>query len=365
MNSLERFLNAARSLPVDRPPVWLMRQAGRYMPSYQEVRKTASFLDICTQPELAAAVTLQPIDQLDVDAGIIFNDILIPLQHIGLTVVFEDSGPQVSPAVQSDETLDRLHPAKFGADEPVAVALKLLRRKLNNSRACLGFAGAPFTLALYAIEGRAKPEFVNLKRCLYQHPKRLHRLLSLIVPAVVDYLDLQVAGGEGAHAVQLFDSWAGILDEAAFGEFALPYLREVVMQFKRRHPQVPVMLFGRGLWPHIERLAGVSIDVLSLDWTQSLTTAARRLTAIGSNVALQGNLDPTVLLAEPAIAAAKTEALLREVTPALERPGLPPRGWIFNLGHGILPQTRVDSTRALCDTVRAFALRPLAAVSGA
>ncbi|MGH7145931.1 MAG: uroporphyrinogen decarboxylase [Planctomycetota bacterium] len=368
MNRRERFLNAALSRPVDRPPVWLMRQAGRYLPSYQEIRKTASFFDICNRPDLAVEVALQPVDQFGMDAAIIFNDILIPLMALGLEVVFEDTGPQVSPAVQSDAALDRLHAARFSSDEPVARALVELRRRTADEVACLGFAGAPFTLALYAIEGRAKPEFVHLKRALFDHPARLHRLLALIAPTVVEYLCAQVAGGTGAHAVQLFDSWAGILDPAAFAEFALPYLKQVVREFKRRHPAVPVILFGRGLWPHIEALAAIGIDVLSLDWTQSLATAASRLTAIGSNLALQGNLDPTVLTAGPAAAHARTAALLREVPPALARSGgLPPRGWIVNLGHGILPQTQVESVRAMVSAVQAMApasVERLAAATG-
>ncbi len=338
MNDL--LLRACRRETVERPPVWIMRQAGRYLPEYRKLREGADFLTMVRTPELAVEVTLQPVDILGVDAAIIFSDILVVPQAMGMQLTVDDGvGPRFAEPLRAPAQFDRLRDVK--AEEGlgyVLEAIRLARRALDGRVPLIGFAGAPWTLASYMIEGGASRSFALAKRLLVEDPARAHALLGRLAKAVGTFLKAQVAAG--AQVVQVFDSWAGALGPEDFRTFALPYLAEAVHIAKAAG--APVIAFAPGAGWALEEIARVTgADVLGVDWQTEAGAANRR--AAPFPVALQGNLDPCWLYASPPVIRERTGAMLR---------AFGGRGHIANLGHGILPDVPVEHARAFVDAVK-------------
>ncbi len=338
------FLRACRRQPVERTPIWMMRQAGRYLPSYRAVRSRASFLEMCRTPALACEVTLQPIDQFGFDAAILFSDILVTLPPMGLEVAFPEKGPVIADPVRDRAAIDRLVVPDPVAELPyVMEAVRQIRAGLAGRVPLIGFAGAPFTLVTYAVEGGGSKDYVNTKRLLFGDPEAAHALLEKMADTVAAYLAAQVEAG--AQAVQLFDSWAGILSPRDFEEYALRWARHVIARL-RAHPAVaaagvPVIYFVNGCAPYLDSYPTSGADVLGVDWRIELATVRRR---VGDGVALQGNLDPGALFLPPDALRARVEAILDEGGP---------RGHIFNLGHGVTPPTDPERVRVMVETVKA------------
>jgi uroporphyrinogen decarboxylase len=333
-----RFLRAARGQSLDATPVWFMRQAGRYLPEYRAIRARYSLLEICARPEVAAEVTLQPVTRLGVDAAILFADILLPLVPMGLELEFQaGEGPVIHNPVRTAAQIDALRPVEpREALRSVMDTVRLVRDALPGDVPLIGFAGAPFTMASYAIEGGSSRQFVETKRLMYADPDAWHRLLGGIAEIVSDYLTAQVEAG--AQALQLFDSWAGALSEDEYREYVLPHSRRI---FQRLAPLgVPTIHFGVGTHHMLEAIREAGGDVTGLDWRTPLDEGWRRL---GADAAIQGNLDPTLLFAPLSV-------LRRRVCEILARAEGRP-GHIFNVGHGILPGTPVDHVRAVVDLV--------------
>ncbi len=332
------LIRACRQQPVERTPVWIMRQAGRYLPEYQAVRAKSDFMTMCRTPELAAEVTLQPVDIIGVDAAIIFSDILVIPEAMGMGLSFhEGRGPAFESPIRSRSDFARLR--EINAEQDLSYmldALKLVRRELNGRVPLIGFAGAPWTLASYMVEGQGSRNFIEIKRMMYSEPALLHELLDRLSDAVIDFLTAQIAAG--AQVVQVFDSWAGILPPQYFQVFSLPYLRKVVDGIKGLG--VPIIVFAREAGHSFDQLSEIGADVLSVSWTEDLAEAR---TAVGDKVALQGNLDPCALFSTP-------EVIEREVKDVLRKAGSG-GGHVFNLGHGILPKTPVDNVKALIEFV--------------
>jgi uroporphyrinogen decarboxylase len=344
MRSVENdlFLRACRREPTERTPIWLMRQAGRYLPSYRALRERYDFRTLCRTPELVAEITLHPVEQLDVDAAILFSDILVLPEAMGLTVRLEDgSGPKIENPVRTAADVARL--AIPEPREQLGYTLEAIGatlERLDGRVPLIGFSGAPWTLFAYMVEGSGTGDFRRARVFLREAPDLAHTLLEKIAHAVARFLRAQMEAG--VHAVQLFDTWAGLLDPDAFREFALAYVRRVIRELNASpRPDVPILLFSRGTGAWIEELAETGAHVLSLDWTCDLSRARRQ---VGDRVALQGNLDPIALLASPDIVA-------REAQRVLARFGAG-SGHIFNLGHGVLPETPIENVRRLVDTVK-------------
>jgi uroporphyrinogen decarboxylase len=338
MNDL--FLRACRREPVERPPVWMMRQAGRYLPEYRAVRERADFLTMVGTPELAVEVTLQPVDLLRVDAAIIFSDILVIPQAMGMALsVDEGIGPRFHEPLRAPGDFARLREVDPERDLGYVLdALRLARQELAGRVPLIGFAGAPWTLMSYMVEGSGSKSFARAKRLLVEEPKLAHQLLGRLARAVGGFLAAQVKAG--AQAVQLFDSWASALGPRDFREFALPYLAEAVKL--ARAAEVPVIAFAPGAgWALEEIAAATGAAVVGVDWQTDAAAARRRLPASG--VALQGNLDPCWLYAPPAVIRERTHEMLA---------AFGGRAHIANLGHGILPDVPVAHARAFVDAVR-------------
>jgi uroporphyrinogen decarboxylase len=339
----DRFLRACRREGVDRTPVWFMRQAGRYMPEYRALREKHSLLTLCRTPELAVEVTLQPVKALGVDAAILFSDLLLPLAPLGIPFDFlAGEGPVIEEPLRSRQQIEAL--TRFEPREElwmVLEAIRWLRRELEVP--LIGFAGAPFTLASYAIEGGHSSSFVLTKRLMYGDPATWHRLAELLADVVREYLCAQVEAG--AQALQVFDSWVGALSEADYRELVLPHVRGLFEGL--RHLGVPLIHFGTGTGHLLRAQREAGGDVIGVDWRTPLDEGWSRA---GEGVAVQGNLDPTLLFAP-------RELLLSRVDDVLRRAGGRP-GHVFNLGHGILPGTPVESVKAVVDHVHAATLRP-------
>jgi uroporphyrinogen decarboxylase len=334
----DRFLRACRREDVDRTPVWFMRQAGRYMPEYRALREKHSLLELCRTPELAVQVTLQPVSALKVDAAILFSDLLLPLDPMGIPFHFAaGEGPLIEEPVRTRAAIDALR--RFDPRDELQhtfEAIRLLRRELTIP--LIGFAGAPFTLASYAIEGGHSTSFSQTKRLMYEEPAAWHRLAALLADVVGDYLAAQVEAG--AQALQVFDSWVGILDAEDYREFVQPHVGALFGRL--RGLGVPLIHFGTGTGHLLALQREGGGDVIGVDWRTPLDEAWNIL---GEDVAIQGNLDPLVLFAP-------RERVLSRVDAVLDRVALR-RGHIFNLGHGILPGTPVDNVRAVVEHVHA------------
>lgn len=341
MNGRQRFLAACARKPVDRTPVWMMRQAGRYLPEYRAVRRRVDFLTLCKTPTLAAEVSLQPLRRFGMDACIVFSDILIPVEAMGAALAFTDAGPRLTSPVRDIAAIDALRVPKPQRDVPyVLETLQQLRGELQAETALVGFAGAPFTLASYLVEGGGSKTFSALKTMMFAEAATLHALLAKLTDTIADYCAAQVAAG--ADAVQLFDTWAGELSPAMYTRFALPYQRRIIERIQACG--VPAILYVNGCAGVLELMAHTHADVLSIDWRLGLDTARRRL---GPEIAVQGNVDPTALLA-PAT------AVEEEAAAAMHAAG--PLGHVLNLGHGILPSTPLASAQAFVDAPKRVAV---------
>jgi uroporphyrinogen decarboxylase len=334
----DRFLRACRREAVDRTPVWFMRQAGRYLPDYRALRQKHSLLTLCRTPELAVEATLQPVRLLGVDAAILFSDLLLPLEPLGIPFEFQaGEGPVILKPVRAAAdigALRRFEPRDELA--PVLEAIRLLRRELEGRVPLIGFAGAPFTLASYAIEGGHSTAFALTKALMYNEPSAWHRLAGLFASVAGDYLRAQVEAG--AQALQVFDSWVGALNEADYREFALPHVRTLFEAV--RGAGVPLIHFGVGTGHLLAAQREAGGDVIGLDWRLPLDEGWRRA---GDGVAVQGNLDPTLLLGPRARLIDRVDDILRR---AAGRPG-----HVFNLGHGVLPLTPVENVAAVVERV--------------
>jgi uroporphyrinogen decarboxylase len=335
---MSRFIDACFRRPVDHPPIWIMRQAGRYLPQYRAVREKVSFLQLCKTPELAAEVTLQPVEILGVDAAILFSDILVVPEAMGMELVLEDQGPQFPSPLCGRPDVEKLHvPDPERELGFVTQTIRLLRKSL--SVPLIGFCGGPWTLAAYMIEGKTSRSFEKAKALLFSDEQLAHALLSKLSDALVAYLQAQLAAG--AQALQIFDSWAGALGPEDYAKFGAPYLARVIQGLKRDGQ--PVIVFGVETGELLDQLAATSADVVGVDWRVPLDEARGR---VGPAVALQGNLDPAALFLPPA-------ELRRRAARVLELGDAAGPGHIFNLGHGILPGTPVENVKALVDQVHA------------
>ncbi|HXQ25910.1 MAG TPA: uroporphyrinogen decarboxylase [Candidatus Acidoferrales bacterium] len=333
-NKKELFLRACRFQPTERVPVWIMRQAGRYLPEYQAVRARHSFLEICKTPELAAEVSIQPYRVLGVDAIIVFSDILIVAEAMGMPLAVPDSGPVLSNPVRDAGAVRRLR--DFDPEQEtrfVGDAIRVICKEAGPDVPVIGFAAAPWTLACYMIEGQTRGDISRAKRMLRDEPQTVRELLERIARATAGYLKSQIAAG--ASVVQLFDTWAGELTPEEYGAFELPATQMVLQALGESG--VPKILFAKGSAQHLDGMAKSGADVLSVDWKTDLAEARRRL---GRKVALQGNVDPSVLLGDQA-------AIRRAAREAIEKTG--GAGHILNLGHGILPTTPVENARAFVE----------------
>ncbi len=333
----DRFLRACRRESVDCTPVWFMRQAGRYMAEYRDLRTKHSILELCKTPELAARVTLQPIDRFPLDAAIIFADILLPLEAMGLQLEFaEGEGPVIHNPVRDRAGVDRLKMIDGDELQYVAEAVAVARRMLNGRVPLIGFAGAPFTLASYAIEGGSSRNYVLTKQMMYREPEAWHRLMDKLARVVVGYLRRQIKAG--AQAIQIFDSWVGCLSAGDYAEYVMPHVQLIFDGLK--HEGVPMIHFGTGTTAILGAMRKAGGTVMGVDWRVPLDDA---WATVGHDIAVQGNLDPVALFGPP-------HEIERRVEDILRRAGGRP-GHIFNLGHGILPQTPVDHVAATIEMV--------------
>ena len=339
----DRFLKACRREPVDCTPVWFMRQAGRYMAEYRALRAKHSMLELCKTPELAAQVTLQPIDRFPLDAAIIFADILLPLEPMGLSLEFAaGEGPVIHNPVRDQADVERLKVIDGSELEYVAEAIRQARRALNGRVPLIGFAGAPFTLASYAIEGGSSRNYLLTKQLMYCEPKAWHQLMDKFARVITGYLRRQIKAG--AQAIQLFDSWVGCLSVGDYVEYVMPHVQLIFEGLKREG--VPMIHFGTGTSAMLPQMREAGGDVIGVDWRIHLDEA---WATVGHDVAVQGNLDPLTLFAP-------LHEIERRVADILRRAGGRP-GHIFNLGHGILPTTPIEHVAATIDMVHKLSQR--------
>jgi uroporphyrinogen decarboxylase len=342
------FLRACRRQPVERTPIWMMRQAGRYLPAYRAVRARASFLELCRSPELACEVTLQPIDEFGFDAAILFSDILITLPAMGLDVAFPDSGPKIATPVRTQAAIDALHVPDPEAELPyVMEAVRKIKHALAGRVPLIGFAGAPLTMLTYAVEGGGSKDYPHTKKLLYGEPAAAHALLDKLARTCATYLEAQIAAG--ADAVQIFDSWGGIFSPGDFREYPLRYAKQAIALLRASRgfqaSPVPIIYFVNGCAPYLADYASSGADVLGVDWRIGIDEVRR---GVGDGVALQGNLDPGALFATPA-------EIRTRVGDILARAGA--TGHIFNLGHGVLPETDPEHVRAMVTAVKELSAR--------
>ncbi len=339
----DRLLRALLRQPVDRTPVWMMRQAGRYLPEYRATRRRAGdFLTLCKTPELACEVTLQPLARFALDAAILFSDILTIPDAMGLGLSIDEGvGPRLAQPVRDRAAIERLPAPDPGRELRYVIdAVSLIRRELAGRVPLIGFAGSPWTLACYMVEGGGSRDFHRIKALVYDHPDAAHTLLEKLARAVTDYLNAQIAAG--AQAVMIFDTWGGVLTGEAFRAFSLQYMRRIIAGLASEHDgrRVPSILFTKGGGAWLEDIAASGCDAVGVDWTVSLDDARRR---VGARVALQGNLDPAILLARP-------DRIEAEVAAVLADYGAGP-GHVFNLGHGITPDVDPEHAAAMVAAV--------------
>lgn len=333
------FLRACRRMSVERTPIWVMRQAGRYLPEYREVRKNFDFMTMCKTPELAAEVTLQPIDIIGVDAAIIFSDILVIPEAMGMHLTMhEGRGPVFDHPIRNEDDAVKLKDIDPAVDlKYVLDAIGIVKKELAGSVPLIGFSGSPWTLLTYMVEGQGPKSFSKVKNFIYNQPELAHRLLGKIADISAKYLSAKIEAG--ANAVQIFDTWGGVFSPDDFETYSLKYIERLVAQIKRQDE--PVIVFAKGVHYRLARLAECGADVLGLDWTMDIGEVRRQ---VGHKVALQGNLDPTTLYAG-------NEKIALEAGKILSSYGHGP-GHIFNLGHGILPDVSPDRLKFLVNFVK-------------
>ncbi|MBI2515880.1 MAG: uroporphyrinogen decarboxylase [Opitutae bacterium] len=337
MTSRERFLQACACEPLERPPLWVMRQAGRYLPEYRELKARHSFLEMVRTPELAAEVTLQPLRRFALDAAIIFSDILVIPEAMGQGYKFrEEGGIAMEFRLENRAQLDRLDPARATAHlDYVAQALKLVKADLKGDKALLGFGGSPWTLATYMVEGGSSEDFSRIKELFFTDRAFFNALMEKLTAALIAYFKLQISAG--VDAIQLFDSWGGIIAGQDYEAASLRWMREIIAALPK---DFPVILYAKGTPTQLTDMAFSGAAVLGVDWTVDLGIV-RKL--VPDNIALQGNLDPVLMNTTPDIVRRETTRLLENMRGA--------RGHIFNLGHGIMPQAKLECMQALVDTV--------------
>jgi len=339
----DTFLRALLRQPTEYTPVWMMRQAGRYLPEYNQTRARASnFLDLCKNPDLATEATLQPLARFPLDAAILFSDILTVPDAMGLGLYFSSGeGPKFERPLREEREIHALAVPDPNVElSYVMAAVRQIRQALNNTVPLIGFSGSPFTLATYMVEGGSSSDFSVIKTLLYQRPELLHHILDVNARAVTAYLNAQIEAG--AQAVMIFDSWGGALSDAAYREFSLAYMEQIIKGLTRERDgaTIPSIVYtkGAGLW--LESIAAIGCDAIGLDWTIDIGAARRR---VGDQVALQGNLDPAVLFSGPDTIRAEVGKVLRSYGPG--------NGHVFNLGHGISQFTQPDNAAAMVAAV--------------
>jgi uroporphyrinogen decarboxylase len=341
------LLRALLREPTPRRPIWLMRQAGRYLPEYRATRARAGgFLQMCMNPEIACEITLQPIERFSLDAAILFSDILTIPHAMNLGLEFEaGEGPKFERPVRSAADIDRLLVPDPGVElKYVTDAVALVRRELRGRVPLIGFAGSPWTVATYMVEGGSSKTFGHIKRMMYEAPRELHRLLELLAKATILYLNAQISAG--AQAVMLFDTWGGVLTPAQYEEFSLRYMAQVIdaLTKKSQGQRVPNIVFTKGGGAWLGKISGIGCDAVGVDWSTDLRDARQ---AVGARVALQGNLDPSALFAPPQTLRAETLRVLESFGPG--------PGHVFNLGHGITPEVDPERVALLVETVQGYA----------
>ena len=345
----DRFLRALAGQTVDKTPVWMMRQAGRYLPEYRRVRAQAGdFMSLCKNTDLACEVTIQPLERYELDAAILFSDILTIPDAMGLGLYFvEGEGPMFRKPVRTEKDIEQLSVVNTAEDlSYVTDAVAAIRAELNGRVPLIGFSGSPWTLATYMIEGKSSRDFALAKTMLYKQPEILHQLLDKLALSVIDYLNAQIRSG--AQVVQIFDTWGGALSHSAYLEFSLAYMEKIVAGLIKHADgrDVPVILFTKGGGHWLEAMADTGCHCLGLDWTVDIGQARQR---VGDKVALQGNMDPAVLRSDPSIIRSEINAILTSFGDD--------QGHIFNLGHGITPDIDPDNVKVFIDAVHEFSLR--------
>ncbi len=333
------FLRACKKEPIDRTPIWIMRQAGRYLPEYRAVRANSDFKTMVKTPELATEVTLQPIDIIGVDAAIIFSDILVIPEALGMNYeMVESQGPSFDWTISNESDFDKLSKADLSDKlSYVFEALKLTKKELDGRVPLIGFAGSPWTLLTYMVEGGGSKNFSKIKSLIFSNPALAHKLLDLITETVSEYLSLKIKSG--VNAVQIFDTWGGLLSPDLYKEFSLKYIQKVIAKVERNDE--PIISYAKGIHHSMDDLADSGADVISIDWTHNIGEVRKQ---IGDKVAIQGNMDPTVLYGS-------TDVIRREAVKVLDSYGKG-SGHIFNLGHGILPDISPANTKALVEIVK-------------
>ncbi|VAX13574.1 Uroporphyrinogen III decarboxylase [hydrothermal vent metagenome] len=339
----DRFLRALLKQPVDVTPVWMMRQAGRYLPEYRATRqKAGDFMALCKNPEYATEVTIQPLDRFELDAAILFSDILTIPDAMGLGLYFsEGEGPRFKNPVQNKAAIDKLRVPDMGAELAYVMdAVSMIRKELNGRVPLIGFTGSPWTLATYMVEGSSSKEYAKVKGMLYDQPALLHSLLDVLARTIIEYLNAQIEAG--AQALMIFDTWGGVLTTRDYQAFSLGYMQQIIDGVKRSHDgqRIPLVIFSKGGAQWLEAQAETGADALGLDWTIDIGSARAR---VGDKVALQGNMDPCVLYASP-------ERIRQEVAVILESYGAG-SGHVFNLGHGIHQHVDPERAKAFVDAV--------------
>ncbi|MEO0368325.1 MAG: uroporphyrinogen decarboxylase [Pseudomonadota bacterium] len=342
------YLRALRGEPVERTPIWVMRQAGRYLPDYRATRaKAGDFLTLCKTPELACEVTLQPIDHFGLDAAILFSDILTIPDAMGLGLVLEEGvGPVFERPIVSNADIDKLGVPDMVEDLGyVTDAVSLIGRELEDRVPLIGFTGSPWTLASYMVEGKGSKEFAKVKGLMFSEPEQMHKLLDVTTQSVINYLKAQVAAG--VDSLMVFDTWGGMLSTSAYQTFSLSYMQQIVSALRAdvQTAEVPIVLFTKGGGPWLELIAATGCDGIGLDWTVDMALAKQR---VGHKVVLQGNMDPVVMSTNPTAVEAEAKAVLA----AYGQHSEVDRGHIFNLGHGIQPNALPANMQHLVDTVK-------------
>ena len=340
------YINALLKKEVTRTPIWVMRQAGRYLPEYRATRKKAGdFLTLCKSSDLACEVTLQPLERFDLDAAILFSDILTIPDAMGLGLHFvEGEGPKFSRPLVSLADIEQLTKPDVSKDlSYVSEAVSVIKKNLRGRVPLIGFTGSPWTLATYMVEGGSSKNFSKVKGLMYENPKHMHQLLDVLADTVIDYLNSQIE--EGADSVMIFDTWGGLLNKASYENFSLRYMSKIVAGINRNYEgkTIPVTLFTKGGSAWLEQIAATGCDAVGIDWTVEIGEAERR---VGSKVALQGNLDPSVLYASPEVIKSEAYKILDQFQGST--------GHVFNLGHGITPDVNPESMKVLVDAVHSY-----------